>query len=91
MPGKRLPEFETDEEFIEFIEKADTSKYEWEEAPEVKVERPKKKMYSFRLYPYIIEEIKKIASERNMSYSGIIQLWLAERLAKEQEIQAKLR
>ena len=85
----KLPEFETDDEFFEFVETHDTADYwdEFEDVENVKVKRPKKKAITIRLYPYLIAETKGFAAKYGMPYQTLIGQWLTERLSQEKKMQ----
>ena len=90
MSKKPTPEFKSDEEFAEFVDKNDMTEYDWQETEEIEIERIPKKPVNMRIHPYVLNEVKKIAKERHMPYSTLIQQWLAERVAKEKFVKAKL-
>jgi predicted DNA binding CopG/RHH family protein len=81
---KQVPEFKNNKEFAEFVDNNDMSKYDWEDAPEIEVKRMVKKPITLRLYPYLVDGIKKIAEKRNMPYQTLIGYWLSEKLSQEQ-------
>ncbi|MBM3242309.1 hypothetical protein FJZ31_39075 [Candidatus Poribacteria bacterium] len=87
----KLPEFKTDEEFAEFVETHDMADYwdEFEEVKDVKIKRPVKKHVSLRIYPYLISEIKEIATVKGMPYQTLIGQWLADRVFQEKKLLAK--
>jgi len=82
-----MPPIETEEEFAEFLDNYDTTDFwdEFEDVKDVKVKRPKKKMISIRMYPYLISEIKQIAKKREMPYQTLINQWLAEKVSQEHD------
>lgn len=88
---KKLPEFKSGEEFADFVENHDMTDYldEFEEVKNMAFKRPAKHPITMKIYPYILEEIKRIASEKGMPYQTLIGQWLAERLSQEQLIRAK--
>ncbi|HIE30157.1 TPA: hypothetical protein EYP66_23065 [Candidatus Poribacteria bacterium] len=81
----KMPSIETEEEFADFVDNHDTTDFwdEFEDVPDVKVKRPKKKMISIRMYPYLISQIKQIAQKRQMPYQTLINQWLAEKASQE--------
>jgi len=81
---KSVPEFKNNKEFTEFVENNDMSEYDWEDAPEIEVKRMVKKPITLRLYPYLVDGIKKIAEKRSMPYQTLIGYWLSEKLSQEQ-------
>lgn len=90
MPKKPIPEFKSDEEFAEFVDNNDMTEYDWQETDEIEIERVPKKPVNIRIHPYVLNEVKKVAKERKMPYSTLIQQWLAERVAQEKLVKAKL-
>jgi predicted DNA binding CopG/RHH family protein len=88
---KKLPDFISDEEFAEFVETHDMADYldEFEEVKNMKFKRPTKRPITMKVYPYILEEIKRLAAEKGMPYQTLIGQWLAERVSQEQLIRAK--
>lgn len=85
----RIPKFKTEEEFAKFIEEHDLADY-WKELEEVKevtvaLPRPAKKMVALRIYPYLLEKIKKIARQKGVPYQTLIQQWLAEKVGEEKK------
>jgi predicted DNA binding CopG/RHH family protein len=84
----RLPVFETEEEFAQFVETHDMGEY-WDEFEDVKdveitIPKPADEFVSVRLYPDLVERIKKIATEKGVPYQTLIQQWLTERLRQEE-------
>ena len=90
MAKKPIPFFESDEEFADFVDNNDMTEYDWQETDEIEIERVPKKPVNMRIHPYVLNEVKNIAKERKMPYSTLIQEWLAERVAKEKFVKAKL-
>jgi len=90
MPKKPIPEFKSDEEVAEFVDNNDMTQYDWQETDEIEIERVPKKPVNMRIHPYVLNEVKKVAKERQMPYSTLIQQWLAERVAQEKLVKAKL-
>lgn len=90
MPKKAIPELKSDEEFAEFVDNNDMTEYDWQETAEIEIERVPKKPVNMRIHPYVLNEVKKVAKERKMPYSTLIQQWLAERVTQEKLVKAKL-
>ena len=84
---KKLPKLKNDEEFFDFIESHDTADYwnEFKELKNVKINRPKKKAITIRLYPYLIAGAKEMAVKYGMPYQTLIAQWLSERLSIEKQ------
>lgn len=91
MAKKRLPDFKSDGEFAEFVENNDMADYldEFKEVKDMKFKRPTKRPITMKIYPYILDKIKRIAAEKGMPYQTLIGQWLAERVSQEQLIRAK--
>ncbi|OFW35085.1 MAG: hypothetical protein A2074_07545 [Candidatus Aquicultor primus] len=87
--SKKMPKFETEEEFAKFVEEHDMADYkdDLEEIRDVKINISKqtKTMISLRVYPYLLEEIKQIAAKKHMPYQSLIQQWLAEKINEEKK------
>ena len=80
---KKLPKFKDNKEFAEFVDDNDMSEYEWEEASEFEIKRLVKKPVTLRLYPYVIDGIKRVAQKRGIPYQTLIGYWLSEKLSQE--------
>lgn len=85
MPRKIVPDFKAPEDFDEWIETHDTSKYEFVDAPEVKL-RPRKKPITLKVYPAVLYEVKHIAERRKMPYQTLINQWLIEKIAEDKAL-----
>lgn len=80
----RLPEFKTDEEAAEFFDTHTVADF-WDEMEPVEeitinLPRPPKRLVTLQFYPRLLDEIKRIASERGVPYQLLIQRWLGEKL-----------
>ena len=88
MPGRKsLTEIER--EFADLVESHDTAemieKGELEEVEEVEIAIPPKKVpITIRIYPALLERIKRIAKKQGMPYQTLINQWLAERAYLEE-------
>ena len=82
MSKKDLPDFKTPEDFDEWVELNDTSKYSLQDAPEVKI-RPKKKPITIKIWPHLLHRVKFIAKNRDMPYQSLINYWLIEKVTEE--------
>ena len=83
-----LPQFSTEQEFIDWIDTHDTSEYmdSWEEVTEeIKVQRTSRKKQSvgLDLNPRDLDAIKQVAKTRGIPYKTLIQNWLIEKLGQE--------
>ncbi|MBI4640255.1 MAG: hypothetical protein HY731_06145 [Candidatus Tectomicrobia bacterium] len=83
--GPKLPEFKTPEELAEFFETHSTADYwdEFEDVPDVEILIPR-----LHLPPDLLEEIKRFAESRRVSYHTLVQQWLEERLRQEEQAAA---
>lgn len=83
----KLPKFKSEEEFAKFVENHDMAEYwdEFEDIPQMKIglPRPTKKALTMRIYPYLLEQIKRLAAERGVPYQVLIQQWLTEKVREE--------
>ncbi|MCD6507264.1 hypothetical protein J7M22_11675 [Candidatus Poribacteria bacterium] len=80
---------EIEREFADFVESHDTAgmieKGEFEEVKEVEIAIPPKKVpITMRIYPALLERIKRIAKRQGMPYQTLINQWLAERVYLEE-------
>ncbi len=89
--AKYVPDFETEEEEIEFWDTHDPDEYFTEPADDIIIEvKPeKKKRVTLRIEPSVIEELKELAQEHEVPYQrlarGLIKRGIRRlREAKEQ-------
>ena len=79
---------EIEREFADFVENHDTAEMiDKGELEEVEVEiaiPPKKVPITIRIYPALLERIKRIAKRQGMPYQTLINQWLAERAYLEE-------
>lgn len=81
----KLPVFETEEEFAQFVETHDMGEYwdEFEDVTDVEITIPKPTDAFVSVSPELEERIKKMATEKGVPYQKLIQQWLMERLRRE--------
>lgn len=82
MARGRLTEIE--EEFADFVDTHDTSEMidsgEFVEVEDIKINiSPKKATITMKIYPALLERIKRIAETQKIPYQSLIGQWLAER------------
>jgi predicted DNA binding CopG/RHH family protein len=83
---KRLPKFENENAERDFWASHDSSDYiDWTKAKRVVLPnlRPSVKTISLRLPESMLEELKRIANQRDVPYQSLIKLFLAERIQRE--------
>ena len=83
----KLPEFKSDREAYEFFETHSVADY-WEEMEPVEdmridIPRPPRRLVTLRFYPYLLDEVKRIAERERVPYQVLIQKWIADRLSQE--------
>ena len=81
---KRLPEFRTLEEEIEFWEKHSVADY-WDELKESKdvLKRPRLTPVTLKFDPLVLKKIKMLAKKRGLSYNAYIRYLIARSVEKE--------
>jgi predicted DNA binding CopG/RHH family protein len=85
---------EIEKEFADFVEGHDTAemirKGELEEVEEIEIAIPPKKVpLTIRIYPALLERIKRIARKQGMPYQTLVNQWLAERVYFEEHTAEK--
>jgi predicted DNA binding CopG/RHH family protein len=83
---KRPPRFENENRERDFWASHDSSDYiDWTKAKRVVLPnlRPSLKTISLRLPESMLEELKRIANQRDVPYQSLIKLFLAERIQRE--------
>lgn len=78
----KLPEFNTPEEFAEFLETHDTADYwdDLEDVPDVEILIPR-----LCLPSDLLKEVKRFAERREIPYQPLVRQWLEERLRQEEQ------
>ena len=82
---KPLPEFATEADERAFWESHDSTDYvDWSKAQRVRFVnlKPSTKSISLRLPQPLLDEIKVAANKHDVPYQSLIEVWLAERLAR---------
>ena len=83
---KKIPDFKSESEEIEFWNKADSTEYlDWSKAkkhsfPKLK---PSTKCISLRLPENMINDLKIIANKNDIPYQSLIKIFLKERIEME--------
>lgn len=83
---KKIPFFKNEEEEREFWANHDSSEYvEWKKSERVIFPnlKPSTKTISLRLPEHILDEIKMLASKRDVPYQSLIKIFLKDRLNEE--------
>ncbi len=83
---KRVPEFRSEEEEREFWAKHDSTEFiDWRAGVGRKFPnlKPSLRTISLRLPVAMIEDLKMLANQRDVSYQSLLKVFLAERLAQE--------
>ena len=86
---KTLPDFKSEEDERKFWSTADSTRYvDWSSAERKKLVRlkPSLKTISLRLPVSMIEDLKVLASRRDVPYQSLLKVFLAERLAQERRL-----
>jgi hypothetical protein len=94
MSDKKLPAFQTVEEFAEFVEKHVMADY-WDELEDVsdqfefvprhKRPRPEFTTISFPFPKSALHQLEAIAADEETDVSDLVRTWVAERLAQERQ------
>lgn len=85
MPKKRIPDFESEEDEMEFWDTHNSADY-WDDTEPVEgvtFPKPRLKQISLRIAPTQIERLKKLAATKGIGYQTMIRIWITERLATE--------
>ncbi|CAK8718526.1 MAG: putative DNA binding protein, CopG/RHH family [Candidatus Electronema aureum] len=83
---KKPPEFKNENEEIEFWDRHDSTEFiDWSKAERIILPklRPSVKRISLRLPESMLEELKFLASKRDVPYQSLLKIFLAERIKKE--------
>jgi len=83
---KKIPAFSNEEEEMEFWSSHDSSEYvDWKKSDRVIFPnlKPSTKTISLRLPEHILDEIKMLASKRDVPYQSLIKIFLKDRLNEE--------
>jgi len=83
---KNIPIFESEEEEREFWSENDSSDFlDWSKSKKVILPKlkPTTKTISLRLPEHILDEIKMIASKRDVPYQSLIKIFLKDRVNQE--------
>jgi len=86
---KKIPEFKSEEEEVEFWSTADSTEYfDWSKAGKAKFVnlKPTLRTISVRLPVAMVEDLKILANQRDVPYQSLLKVFLAERLRQEREI-----
>jgi predicted DNA binding CopG/RHH family protein len=89
---KKVPKFASEDEEREFWAGADSTEYiDWENGEDVRFPhlQPTTKTVSIRMPLWMIEELQVRANEHDVTYEALIKVYLAERLAAENQRPAR--
>ena len=85
---KRIPRFESEDAEREFWAKQDVLDYfDWDQAVSASFPalKPSTTTISLRLPESLLEELKTLANERDVTYQSLLKVFLAERIAHERK------
>lgn len=88
---KTRPKFKNENKERTFWSTADSTKYvDWQAGTRKKLIhlKPSLKTISLRLPVSMIEDLKVLANRRDVPYQSLLKVFLAERLARERQIQS---
>ncbi len=83
---KPIPSFETEDQEREFWSAHDSADYvDWSRAKPVISGnlKPSTKTISVRLPESLLEDLKRLANKRDVTYQSLLKIFLAERIAQE--------
>jgi predicted DNA binding CopG/RHH family protein len=86
MVMKKIPEFKNKDVERAFWQEHDSAEFiDWTKAARLVLPkiRPSIKRISLRLPESMLEELKLLASKRDVSYQSLLKMFLAERIEKE--------
>jgi predicted DNA binding CopG/RHH family protein len=84
--SKLIPKFKNEDEEREFWSKHDSSKYlNWKNAERVLFPnlKPSTRSISLRLPEWLLDAVRQMANERNVSYQSLIKIFLQERIERD--------
>jgi len=93
MKKKTLPEFKTEDQERKFWATADSVRYlDWPSGKRQKFVnlKPSLRTISIRLPEAMIEDLKKLANQRDVPYQSLLKVFLAERLDQERRARTQL-
>lgn len=83
---KKLPEFKNEDDERRFWAAADSTQFvTWQSGKRTKLVQQPLKTISLRLPVSMIEDLKVLANRRDVPYQSLLNVFLAERLAREQK------
>jgi len=89
---KQAPEFASEDQEREFWSTHDSNEYiDWSAAERLKLPnlKPTLRTISLRLPVSMIEDLKRIANQRDVPYQSLLKVFLADRLARERRLAAR--
>jgi hypothetical protein len=89
MTNNKLPEFDSLEKLVEFLEAHDLSDY-WDELPEVHFDVDiQRRIHLVRLDEDVAAEVTAIAKTRQVSSTKLINSWLREKVTEQAQLKGK--
>ena len=86
---KKIPKFRNEDEERKFWSAHDSTEYvDWKKAKRAVLPRlkPSVRTISLRLPEAMLEELKRLASKRDVPYQSLMKVFLAERIQKERRL-----
>jgi len=83
---KEIPKFNSEDEEREFWSQADSTEYiDWSQAKERSLSRlkPTLRTISISLPEFIVAELTRLASKRDVSYESLLKTYLVDRIQAE--------
>ena len=87
--AKKLPQFKSEDEIRDFWASHDSTEYfeEMEELPgSITMTQPRRSI-TVRLEAETIERLKELAARQGITYQTLVQVWVMDRLQREEERQ----
>jgi predicted DNA binding CopG/RHH family protein len=83
---KKIPDFENEEEEVEFWSSHDSADYlDWSKARSINLPnlRPTTRTISIRLPESLIERLKMLANKRDVPYQSLLKMFVADKIEEE--------
>ncbi|MDP9190959.1 MAG: BrnA antitoxin family protein [Acidobacteriota bacterium] len=83
---KKIPKFNSEDEEREFWSRADSTEYiDWSKAEERPLPRlkPTLRTISISLPEFVVVELTRLASKRDVSYESLLKTYLVDRIQEE--------
>ncbi len=85
---KKIPEFKSEEEELDFWSHSDSTEYvDWSKAEQKKLPnlKPTLRTISVRLPVAMVEDLKILAHQRDVPYQSLMKIYLADRIDQERK------